>query len=158
MPHDNDKKKNHEKGKREPKDKTDEYLAGWQRERADFQNYKKDAEKRMATIASYAKADCLADFLRIADYFVSALEHAPEEVLSSSWGQGIGHIQREIDRFLENQGVERMQTVGQKFDPALHEAVEEVEGEKPGRISKEVQAGYTMGDRVLRAAKVKVVK
>lgn len=135
-----------------------EYLSGWQRERADFQNFKKEQQRKQGELTLYAKADLLKEVLKIADYLQSARQHLPAEQQASSWGQGILQVERELQRLLEEQGVTRIASVGQPFDPRLHEPLAELPTAEhpPGTVVSELQAGYLLHDILLRPAKVHV--
>ncbi len=135
--------------------KEQEYLDGWKRALADLEN----AQKRMAETAVLQRAaikrDVVESFLSLADNFRSLVEHAPKE--QNAWVQGVVHIARQFDQTLQGFGVTIIQDTGGIFDPAIHEAVEEVKSEeRPGTVIEIVQAGYTIGDTVIRPAKVKV--
>ncbi|PIR02140.1 MAG: nucleotide exchange factor GrpE [Candidatus Nealsonbacteria bacterium CG_4_9_14_0_2_um_filter_37_38] len=162
----------------------EEYLAGWQRERADFLNYKKEEMERIGGILKYANAELILKILPILDNFEIAARQNPVRSLEKAglnWQekerinhviQGFLQIKAQLQDFLKNQGVEEIKTVGEKFDPNFHEAVEEVEppytkiveNEKeskkvePGIILEEIQKGYTLNGRVIRPAKVRVSK
>ena len=128
----------------------DEYLNGWKRAKADFLNYKKDEDQRMQRVAEYARQELLLKVFPILDN----LERAAKEIED----KGIAQILTQWKEFLKNQGVEEMRTVGQPFDPAMHEAIEEVDGENSGMVAEEVEKGYMVNGKLLRPAKVKVIK
>ena len=138
----------------------DEYLASWQRERADFLNYKKEEMTRVGDFLKYANVGLILKILPILDDFEVALKNSPDK--------GFLQIKEKILSFLKEQEVEEIRSVGEKFDPNLHEATDEVslseasakEGEfsEPGIILEEIQKGYTINGRLLRPAKVKVIK
>ena len=79
---------------------------------------------------------------------------------SNSWLEGVKHVMKQFADIMKAHGVEEIKTVGEKFDPNLHEAVgHEQAGDKAeGEIIREVAGGYKMGERVIRAAKVIVAK
>ncbi len=135
-----------------------EYLAGWQRARADYQNLVKETDQRMADFRHYACADLLEQMFPLVDYFKSAFKQIPESERDSSWVKGIKHIQDYVQKILIDNEVEIMEVVGEKFDPAKHEAVAEVPGDKDGIIIEEMQTGFLLQGKVIRAAKVKVSK
>lgn len=138
----------------------EEYLTGWKRERADFQNFKKDQEKQRMVMHQMLTVSLMRELLPTLDYFESAMAHAPAGVLDTDWGKGLQHIQKEFQRVLDLNGVEVIPASGQVFSPELHEAVEEVEheGVAAGTIIAELQKGYRCGDVVLRPSRVKVAK
>ena len=138
----------------------DEYLASWQRERADFLNYKKEEMTRVGDFLKYANVGLILKILPILDDFEVALKNSPDK--------GFLQIKEKILSFLKEQGVEEIRSLGEKFDPNFHEVIAEVspsevpakEGEFPesGMILEEIQKGYTINGRLLRPAKVKVIK
>ena len=138
----------------------EEYLANWQRERADFLNYKKEELLRMGEIVSYASTDLILKIIPILDNFELAEKNISSKVKNNEEINGLLQIKNQLDDFLKKQGVEEIESVGKKFDINLHEAVEELEvkGKEPGVVLEEVKKGYTMQGRVIRIAKVKVSK
>ena len=138
----------------------EEYLANWQRERADFLNYKKEELLRMGEIVSYASTDLILKIIPILDNFELAEKNISSEVKNNEEIKGLLQIKNQLEDFLKKQGVEEIELVGKKFDINLHEAVEELEvnGKEPGVVVEEVKKGYTMQGRVIRIAKVKVSK
>lgn len=136
----------------------EEYLAGWQRARADFLNYKKEEMERISSLLVYSAEEMILKFLPILDNFELIEKKLPEDLKNEENIKGLLRIKDQFLDFLKNYGVEEMKSVGEKFDPNLHEAVEMQEGEEKGIISEEIQKGYMIKGRLLRAAKVKVVK
>jgi molecular chaperone GrpE len=136
------------------------YLAGWQRARADFLNYKKEEVERMEVFLKYAVEEFILKILPVLDNFDLAEKKLPEDSKNSEDVKGLLQIKTQLSDFLKNEGVEEIKTIGEKFDPNLHEAVEEVESKDKdsGIIVEEVQKGYKINGRLLRPAKVKVVK
>lgn len=137
-----------------------EYLAGWQRARADFINYKKEEMERISELIGYAKEEFLLQTIAFLDNFDIAEKKLPESLRNDEHAKGILQVGAQMRDFLKNQGVQEVKTVGEKFDPNFHEAVEEVEKEgiASGIIIEEVQKGYTINGRLLRPAKVKIAK
>lgn len=147
----------------ELKAKCDEYLAGWQRARADYQNLQKETERRITEIIQYSNEEFIRELLPTIDHFNYAFKGIPPEERSKAWIKGIEHIQTNMFKTLESHGVQRIPTVGQPFNPELHESVEEVsaEGEisgASGTVIEEVSAGFTLNGKVIQHAKVKVIK
>lgn len=145
------------------KAKCDEYLAGWQRARADYQNLQKETERRITEIIQYSNEEFIRELLPTIDHFNYAFKGIPPEERSKAWIKGIEHIQTNMFKTLESHGVQRIPTVGQPFNPELHESVEEVsaEGEisgASGTVIEEVSAGFTLNGKVIQHAKVKVIK
>lgn len=136
-----------------------ENLAGWQRTKADFLNYKKDQERVIAELRKYANEDIVLALLPTVDSFELATRHLPDDLKDSDWVKGILCIKGMFENFLRDAGVTEIRALGEKFDPNLFEAVGEIEMEgDPDTVGEEVQKGYRMGDKVIRPAKVRVVR
>ncbi len=136
-----------------------EYLGGWQRARADYANLQKETEKRFRDLQNYAAEDLISQLLPIYDHFEIAWRHLPAESVNQDWVKGVGLIKNQLWELLKSYGLEKIKTSGCSFDPQLHEAVGEAEGEGLSQaIAEEVSAGYLLHDKVLRPAKVKVFK
>jgi molecular chaperone GrpE len=139
--------------------KAAENLDGWQRERANFTNYKKRIEREQAEASQNASATVLARFLPVIDDFELALKNMPANDEAAKWAQGVALVQRKFISFLENEGIKRIEAEGQYFDPNFHEAVVHEESDKPeNQIIEVLRHGYKLGERVLRPALVKVSK
>jgi len=130
----------------ELKKKGEEYLNGWKRERADFINYKKDEMERIGQLVKYSNQEIILKILPILDNLYLAGQHIKDD--------GILQIQKQLEEFLKKEGIEAIETLGKKFDPATMEAVEG-DGEM---VSEETQRGYTMHGKLIRPAKVKISK
>jgi molecular chaperone GrpE len=146
-----------EKKLKECQKQRDEYLAGWQRSRADFLNYKKEEAKRVTEILKYATEDLLLKVLPVLDNFEKAEKEIPKD-RKTEYLEGLLQIKSQLKDFLKNQGIEEIKAVGEKLDPNFHEVAESVEGEESGIIIEEVQKGYKLNGKVVRPAKVKVNK
>ena len=140
--------------------KTEEYLAGWQRARADFLNYKKEEIERISEFLKYAGEELILKILPILDNFELVEKKLSEDLKDDEQVKGLLQIKTQLQDFLKNQGVEEIKSVGKKFDPNFHEAVEGLEKKdaEPGTIIEEVKKGYTFQGRVLRPARVKIIK
>ena len=143
-----------------------EYLAGWQRARADFLNYKKEEIQRIGELVGFAQSEMFLKLLPILDDFEKAekestkvLEKHKCEQLDQSL-KGFLQIKKQLENFLKNYGIEEIKTIGERFNPNFAEVVEEVEAKdrESGIIAEEIQKGYTLQGKVVRPAKVKVVK
>lgn len=139
-----------EKCKRE----RDEYLAGWQRAKADFSNYQKDEARRSEEFAKFALASFMLELLSILDSFDVALNQTQNEAER----MGLKLIKSQFMSALAKYGLEPISTQkGEKFDPELHEAIAHEPSDQPeDTILEELQKGYTLHNRVLRSSKVKV--
>ena len=133
----------------------DEYLNGWKRARGDYVNLQKDTEEKMSNLAGFVKADLLSGLISILDNFAKAVSHVPEDQRKESWVVGIFHIKKQLEDFLNINGLEKIKTINEIFDPNLHEAVAKEPGEKEV-ILKEVSSGYKLNGRVIIPAKVVV--
>jgi molecular chaperone GrpE len=146
------------------KEKSDQeckqYLDGWQRERAEFQNYRRRIERDQAQAKLDLTGQVIKKYLVILDDVERALKNRPTEGEGAAWSNGIELIYRKLQTILENEGVERIPAETQTFDPTQHEALtnEPSPDHQSGQIIEVVQQGYKIGDRVLRPALVRVAK
>jgi len=137
----------------------EEYLNGWRRERASFENYKKEEAKRLEEFEKFANESLLLELIPLADEAEIALKLMPQDVKTNypNWVKGVEEIRKKFNEFLEANGVFRIKTVGEEFNPSLHEAVETVPADgKSGIVVEEVRAGYTLHGKVIRPARVKI--
>lgn len=131
---------------------------GWQRERADFSNYKKRVEREMKEIQQNASSSTLTSLLPVLDDFERAMSNLPEDLKGKPWLEGVSAIQRKFLKVLDDYGIVIIDPVGEVFDPSRHEALgtdtdTEIES---GHVTVTLQKGYASGDRVLRPALVRV--
>ncbi len=146
------------------KAKAAEYLDGWQRSQADFQNYKRRVDRERADIFQAAAGKVIARYLDVLDDFDRAMKDQPGEGATPEavvqWSAGIGLIHRKFQNVLDAEGVTRIQAEGQPFDPNLHEAVvhEESDAHASGQVIEVLRHGYKTGERVIRPALVKVAR
>jgi len=141
----------------ECRERAEEYLMGWKREKADFVNYKKQKEGEMAEFREFAREDLLLGLLPVVDNFDLAVKHLPPELENSDWAQGILHIKIQLEGFLKEAGAEEIKSVGEKFNPEYHEVVgKEKSEEDEDVIVGEVRKGYLIKGKVVRAARVKI--
>lgn len=129
-----------------------------QRERADAMNLRRRHDDDIAVLRTRTKASIIADLLPVIDNFERALKHEPAELKDNDYIKGIQSIVKQFEKTLGTLGVERIKTVGEPFDPHLHEAVsmDEADGGTQEIVSDELQAGYRIGDEVVRHAMVRV--
>ena len=125
---------------------------------ADYQNYRKRTARDISDVRAHTVADTLVPFLAVADYLAMADNAAEKSDNLEALKQGLKMIIGEFDKALEELGVKRMVTVGEKFDPELHEAMSSEPSETiaEGHITKEWSGGYKIGEKVLRHARVQV--
>lgn len=142
-------------------------LEGWQRCLADFDNYKKRQQQSQKELAGYLIEKLVLDVVPVLDNFRSATEHVPAEQKNSPWVVGIQYIEKQLEKVLEENGVEKIGAeIGDAFDPKIHEAVDseqriENSEQKTANdeqekqvIAKVIQSGYKFGERVVRPVKV----
>ncbi len=138
----------------------DEYLAGWQREKADFINYKKEESKRAGELIEFLKVQWVLETLKIVDNFERAIKYKPidgKELVD--WMKGIEMIANQLKEFLKAEGVEEIKATGEKFNPEIHEAIEEQESSgESGEIVQVLEKGYTLNGKLIRPTKVKIIK
>jgi len=127
---------------------------------ADFDNFKKRIRREMEDGERRAREDLLKDLLPVFDNLERAAQHAGTASDVKSLADGISMVLRIFSDTLGRIGIERVAAVGQPFDPAVHEAVQQLETTEhaPGTVAAEVQAGYRFGDRLVRPAMVVVAK
>ena len=127
---------------------------------AEFQNFRKRMEKEKIDFLKYGHEEFIRDLLFVQDNFERALNHADKDTKDPKILEGLQMIMGQFSEVLEKQGVRPVKALGKSFDPNFHEAVaeEEVEEKEAGVIISEHLKGYTLHDRVLRAAKVVVAK
>jgi len=139
-------------------DKCREYLAGWQRAKADYQNLKKETDKKVRELVEYAAADIILEALAVYSHFQLALAHQPQ-IEDAKWLEGLEHIKKEFAQFLAKFEVEEIKTAGEAFDPKLHEAVgSEAFGGPENHILKETRPGFKLKGRVIQPAQVIISK
>lgn len=136
--------------------KVEELTEALQRERADAINIRRRHEEQLKSLQSVAKAGVVKDLLPVIDNFERALSHVPKDLENNDYVKGVQAVVKQFEKTLQGIGVKRIKTAGEHFNPHLHEAVS-VEGEGGEEIvSEELQAGYMLGDEVIRHAIVKV--
>lgn len=127
------------------------------RERADAMNVRKRAEEDRIKMGGFYKAMVVKELLPTIDNFERALKSLPKDLEGNDFIAGIEKTVKQFGATLKKLGVERIKTVGEHFDPNLHEAVTMEEGEGEHEIvSEELQSGYIMGEEVIRHAMVRV--
>ena len=144
----------------ECKQKCDEYLNGWKRAKADFVNYKKEEFERVQEVIDYAKASFLESMLPMMDNLEITASKLPEELKNDSNVAGLLMIKTQLEDFLKSHNVEPFESVGKKFDPAMHEAISVAEDpeREPDTVIFEQQPGFMRNGKVLQPARVVVAK
>lgn len=151
----------------------DEYLETAQRARAELENFRKRARAETAGAEQRGKAAVARDLIPALDNLERALvaagvepagkspqgEPASQEVSAhTALAEGVALVYRELCAGIERAGVVSFDPLGERFDPALHEAVATAErdGPEPGHVVETLEKGYRVGDQVLRPARVVV--
>jgi len=132
-----------------------EYLDGWQRAKAELSNYKKDEARRFEEFSKFSAEGLIAEAISVLDSFDLALGHGmPKDV-----ERGIVLTRSQLEDILRRRGLETVRARGERFNPALHETIGEVESDgEEGMVAEELQKGYLLNGRVLRPARVKISK
>jgi molecular chaperone GrpE len=138
--------------------KCEEYFNMLQRTAAEFDNYKKRTAKEMGSVYNDAAVDIVAAFLPVVDNIERAVQASSKEADAASLKEGIDLVFRQFKEVMAKLGVEEIKSLGEKFDPNLHNAVMHVEDPEYGEsvIVEEFQKGYTLKDKVIRYSMVKV--
>lgn len=138
----------------------EEYLTGWQRAKADYVNLQKEMDQVRANTSLITKEKIVEGLLPAIDSFDMAMANKEAwEKVDQGWRTGVEYIYQQIISGLSSAGVEIIDKVGVKFDPGLHESIESVQTEdesKDHTIEKVIQAGYKIGERVIRPARVNI--
>lgn len=128
-----------------------------QRERADATNIRRRHDEQLSGLQTTVKADVIRDLLPVIDNFERALKHVPADLEGNDFIKGVQGIVKQFEKTLADIGVSRIKTVGGPFDPRFHEAVSMEDGDGAEEVvSEELQAGYQLGDEVIRHAMVRV--
>ncbi len=137
-----------------------EYSDGWQRERADFANYKRRIERDQQLLSQNITGELVKKYLLVLDDMDRAMQMRPEEGDLRVWSGGIELIYRKLQNILESENIKRIPAEAEEFDPSRHEAIsyEPSPDHSSGQIIGVVQEGYMIGDRVLRPARVRVAR
>ncbi len=145
---------------KQAKKEKEEYLTGWQKERADFANYKKGEEDRKTMISESMRERILTKFLNVMDSFNMAFANKEAwEKVPEGWRKGVEYIYSQMNNVFEEYNVKEVGKEGEIFDPNIHESVEMIQTEdkeEDHKIAQVIQKGYKLGHRVLRPARVNV--
>ncbi|MHB9154666.1 MAG: nucleotide exchange factor GrpE [Endomicrobiales bacterium] len=141
------------------KRQAEEYFDQLLRLKAEFENYRRRSEKEKHNHLIWGKEEILLKQISLLDVLEQANRSSRTSSNIESIQKGLDLIQQEFVKMLSSEGVEAVGKAGEKFDPALHEAIEQVESpEEEGTILDVAQKGYQLNGRVIRPAKVKVAK
>lgn len=142
--------------------KSAENMDGWQRALADYANLKKDSAEQVKELKGYVLESFIEELFPVLDSFDMAMKNKETwESVNENWRKGIEYIYIQLTSILSNNQVEVVGNVGEKFNPDLHVAIEEIETDdekKDGTVSEVVQKGYKGMKGVIRPAKVKIYK
>lgn len=128
-----------------------------QRERADVINVRRRHDEQVASLKNMIKANVVRDLLPVIDNFERSLKHVPKALEGNDFVKGVHGVVKQFEKTLADIGVQRIKSVGEIFDPRFHEAISMEEGDGTvERVSEELQAGYQMGDEIIRHAMVRV--
>lgn len=142
---------------KELEDQVAELTEALQRERADAMNQRRRHEEQYASLKTVVKAQVLGEMLPALDNLERALKHVPKDLENNDYVKGVQGVVKQFEKTLADLGVERIKTVGELFDPALHEAVAMEDGDGSIEVvCEELQPGYVLGSEVIRHAMVKV--
>ena len=142
------------------KKQCEENLNGWKRALADYENYRREVMTRTAEMKEYHLMQITADILPVIDTLREALTHIPPEHHATPWYQGLIQVGKQWEHFAKKYAVEQIQSVGKRFDPHIHEAIDTANNEsrQHGEIINVLQHGYTLNGKMIRPAKVTVNK
>ncbi len=138
--------------------KRDEYLADLQRVQADYENYRKRANRDQERLVAHAHERLVSELLPVLDDLERTLE-AAERHEEAALVEGVRLVERSLRSALEKEGLREIETTG-AFDPHVHEALmaKPTDGVEPGSVVEVLQRGYRIGDRVVRPARVIVAE
>ncbi len=131
------------------------YLANWQRTQADLENYKRRAQLERREATDLAHSTLVAKLMSALDDLDRAFSHPASEMRKPEWAEGARMSYEKFKAALESEGFQRIEAVGQPFDPYYHQAIMRKPGEE-GIVIEEVQKGYMLNGRVLRPSMVVV--
>jgi molecular chaperone GrpE len=140
--------------------KAREYFDGWQRERADFNNYRRRIERDNVQMQQNLSGQVIKKYLVVVDDLTRALKNRPSQGDGAAWADGIELILRKLNMILDAEGVKAIPAEGAMFDPTFHEAIvhQDSPNHESGQIIEVVQQGYMIGEKVLRPAQVVVAR
>ncbi len=132
----------------------------WLRSAADFDNFRKRSRREVEDARRAGREDLLRALLPVFDNLGRAIQSATRSTDLKAMTDGLMMVERQFVDALNREGISKVPTVGQSFDPGLHDAIQQVETDEhpPGTVLAEVQPGYAQGDRLMRAAMVVVAK
>lgn len=137
--------------------KIGELTEALQRERADAENLRRRTTEEKSRLGEFYKAMVVQELLPALDNLERAFKHTPKDLAGHDFIKGVQGVIKQFEQCFAQLGVKRIKTVGEVFDPRLHEAVHMEDGDGTVEVvCEELQPGYTLGDEVIRHAMVKV--
>jgi len=137
-----------------------EYLTGWQKERADFVNYRKQEDDRKANFSEAIRERILMRFLTVMDSFNVAFANKQAwEKVDENWRKGVEYIYTQMNSIFEEFNIKPVGEIGESFDLNIHQSIEMVKTDKKEndhKVAEIIQKGYKLGDRVIRPARVNI--
>ena len=128
-----------------------EYLAGWQRAKADYINLQREHEQKIVDYFKFANEGLILELLPILDSFEAAIKNGKDD--------GIKQLYNQLLSVLKNNGLEQIKALGEKFNPELHEVIETIKSDKgEGIVIEEIQRGYKLHNKIIRPSRVKISK
>ncbi len=151
-------------GLKKPKDsldqlhkQVDDLTEALKRERADSENIRRRHEEQITSLKSMVKANVVRELLPVIDNLERALKHVPKNLENDEYVKGVQGVVKQFEKTLAEMGVERIETIGEIFDPIYHEAVAVEDGDGTIEVvCEELQSGFRLGGEIIRHATVKV--
>jgi len=143
---------------KEAQQKRDEYLDGWQRCKAEMVNSRKEAAEAHERAHVRGKEILVEELIPALDGFDMAMQGESWNSVDKAWRSGIESIKSQIESVLRAHGVEIFGVEGERFDPALHEPIQETDGGESNTIAKVLRRGYRANGRVLRPAQIAIFR
>jgi len=142
------------------KKEKEEYLDGWQKERAEFANYRKQEDERKSIFSEAVRERIIMRFLTVLDSFNMAFANKESwEKVDENWRKGVEYIYAQMNTVFEEFNVKPIGEVGESFDLNIHQSIEMIKTDKKEndhKVAEVVQKGYKLGDRVIRPARVNI--
>ena len=135
-------------------------LDQWKRTAANLENYRKRAAKERGELLKLGQATLIAQLLPTLDDLERAFLTLPTDLRGMTWIDGLTLIERKMEMLLEQFGLKEIEALGTPFDPALHQSIlqEQTQEHPDGQVLSVLQKGYTLNDKVLRPAMVKIAR
>ncbi len=132
-----------------------------QRQRADFENYRKRVEVEKEQAKQTGKTQAVMKLLPVIDNIDRAVAHLPAELQGNAWADGVVKLSKHLDKMVGDLSLEKIAIIPGEtlFDPSLHEAIQMDDAEGDTEVvAEELQTGWKLGDTVIRPAMVKVTR